>query len=615
MRYLGNKESIQNEIINLLEKKELLNNRYIFFDAFCGTGTISNAVKNYYDIKLNDNLKLATTFSNGRIIAQNCTFNVLGFDPINYFNTSKETLIGFFSKNYAPSLSNRMYFSDSNASRIDYFREQIEKWKNENLINSDEYCYLLGCLLESVSKVANVAGVYGAYLKTWDPRALKPIKFLPIETSKSVNAPNVLEIYNQNLIEIIKNVNCDILYLDPPYTKNKYSVQYHLLETLVRNDNPQISGITGGRHFENVSDNWSKEYSVEVEFNYIIKNTKAKHIILSYSSDGLMSKDYIINILKRYGKTETLEVVEFSYKKYRNYKTTSDDDHFEYLFYIEKKPQSEVTYYCPLNYMGGKTNIIEYIKPHLTPKKTLIDLMSGGFNVGINGVGFDTYIYNDINFIVKNLICMFKETDTVQLLKKIDSIIKTYNLSKHSKEPYLHYRKEYNKELQYREDKYVYLYTLILYGFQQQIRFNSKYEFNNPIGESGYNECIKEKIVSYSSRLKEMSVIFYSKDFEFFIDKIDNNTLVYIDPPYLITLGSYNDGKRGFNGWSEKEELRLIDFLNRIKETNCKIVISNILEYKGKENIYLKKWINENNATVSNIETRGRKEVLVIYEA
>ena len=82
-----------------------------------------------------------------------------------------------------------MYFSDYNAGRIDYFRFQIEEWKLNNQINDGEYCYLLGCLLESVSKVANVAGVYGAYLKQWDPRAIKNIKFLPIESTVSENAP------------------------------------------------------------------------------------------------------------------------------------------------------------------------------------------------------------------------------------------------------------------------------------------------------------------------------------------------------------------------------------------------------------------------------------------
>lgn len=616
MRYLGNKESILDKIIELLDRKNLLSSRgeqkarKIFFDAFCGTGTVSNGVKNFFDIVINDNLKFAETFSYGRIIAQNCKFGALKFNPIEFFNSNKITRNGFFSKNYAPSQSSRMYFSDFNAGRIDYFRGQISEWKNANLINADEENYLLGCLLESVSKVANVAGVYGAYLKKWDPRAVKKIVFLPIETTKSENEPKILSSYNSNIADIIEKVDCDILYLDPPYTKNKYTVQYHILETLIKNDEPEIKGITGARDMSFASDAWSKKYFVEVEFEKIIRKTKARHIIFSYSSDGILSVDFIQNVLKRYCKTESIELQKIPYKKYRNTKTFSTNEHFEYIFYAEKKPQNEVVYCCPLNYMGGKSNVIDFIKPHLTGKKILLDIMGGGFNIGANSFGFEKYVYNDTNFIVKDLIQMFKNSDTAPLLKKIDDIIKKYNLTKRGKTEYLAYRKEYNTALKNSKDKNIYLFTLILYGFQQQARFNSNYEFNNPVGESGYSDSIKEKIVSFSSRLKEMNVEFFSKDFSEFKSLIDENTLVYVDPPYLITLGSYNDGKRGFNGWNEETEKRLINFLDEIKNAGCKILVSNILEYKGKTNKFLSDWILKNNVAVENITIRGRKEIL-----
>lgn len=615
MRYLGNKESILENIINLLRSKNLLNKRYKFFDAFCGTGTVSDGVKNYYDIIINDNLKLATTFASGRVMGQTCEFNKLGFDPVDFFNKSDKTFDGFFSKNYSPSLSKRMYFNDFNAARIDYFRKTIEDWKNESLINDNEYCYLLGCLLESVSKVANVAGVYGAFLKKWDPRAVKNIKFLKIDSNKSENCPSLVEKYNKNINEIIGDVDCDILYLDPPYTKNKYTVQYHILETLIRNDNPELHGVTGCRSMNFASDNWSKPFHVEAEFEETIRKTKAKHIILSYSSDGIMSKEFISCLMKRYGYEDTFTLIEIPYKKYRNYKTNSDDEHYEYIFYIEKKPISEVIYYCPLNYMGGKSNVIEFIKPHLNGKSKLIDLMSGGFNVGINGIKFNSYYYNDTNFFVKGLVEMFKNEDTPTLLGKIEKIIKKYNLQKHSKEEYIKYRDEYNFKFASSKDKFIYLYTLILYGFQQQIRFNSDHEFNNPVGESGYNDSIKEKIVSFSAKIKSLNIEFYSMDFEKIESIVDKDSLVYIDPPYLITLGSYNDGKRGFNGWNDKQEERLIDFIDRIKTKNCKILISNILDYKGKENHRLKKWIADNHPNVNKITIRGREEVLVVYES
>lgn len=158
----------------------------------------------------------------------------------------------------------------------------------------------------------------------------------------------------------------------------------------------------------------------------------------------------------------------------------------------------------------------------------------------------------------------------------------------------------------------MYLYVVILYGFQQQIRFNSNYNFNNPVGESGYSDSIKEKIVSFSRRIKEMDVDFYEGDFESIENLITSDSLIYVDPPYLITLGSYNDGKRGFNGWSENDETRLLSLLSRLHDKGCKIVISNILEHKGKRNEKLAAWVSEHDVEIHNIEVRKRKECLIV---
>lgn len=84
-----------------------------------------------------------------------------------------------------------MYFTAENAGRIDFFRSSIEEWKDNNQISRTEYFYLLACLLESVSDVANVAGVYGAYLKHWDVRATKSIRSMFITYYKDLGTRNV----------------------------------------------------------------------------------------------------------------------------------------------------------------------------------------------------------------------------------------------------------------------------------------------------------------------------------------------------------------------------------------------------------------------------------------
>ena len=176
-------------------------------------------------------LKWCVIYTRGRVCANDCDFKNLGFDPFEYFNSNSKSVKGFFYRTYSPGASKRMYFTPENAARIDYFRTTIEKWKQSNLITENEYAFLLASLIESVSVVSNTAGVYGAFLKHWDSRANKKIEFKKVAFNPSSN--NEAEFLNSKIEDVVSEVNCDILYLDPPYTQNQYGTQYHLLETLV----------------------------------------------------------------------------------------------------------------------------------------------------------------------------------------------------------------------------------------------------------------------------------------------------------------------------------------------------------------------------------------------
>lgn len=612
MRYIGNKEKILKEIEEVVVSNKLNEKCTSFCDAFSGTSTVGEYFKDTFQIIANDNLYLSYVISNAKLNTPNGKYIKLGLNPFEYFNSTEEDLKGFIYKNYSPGgAAGRMYFSEANAKKIDFIRWKIEQWKEEQKISDSEYYFLIASLLESVSKVANVAGVYGAYLKKWDPRAIKKMKFIPVDTKKkNVKAHNY--IYNEKVEKFIDQIQGDILYLDPPYTKNQYSVQYHLLETIAKYDNPEIKGVTGSRDTSNQTSAFSKAGEVHIEFEKIIAKANFKYIIVSYSSAGIMSKEYIESVLKRYGKEETYKFKKFTYRKYLNHKAEKEGEHFEYIFYIEKKEKEKINYYSPLNYMGGKSEMMEFIKEY-SPRniRRVIDVFGGGFNVGIN-YNVPEIIYNDCNYKVKELIKMFKETDTLEIYKYLTTMIKKYKLEKGQKEQYTKVREIYNKpEPPIRDPKLLYL--LILYGFQQQIRFNSNLEYNNPVGQSGFNDKIFEKLVSFSREIKQKNITFMSEDFEYLAEFVDEGTFFYCDPPYLITLGSYNDGKRGFNGWNENDEIRLLKFLKKIHDNGGKFMLSNVLEHKGKTNEILKKWIETNKFKL--IEYKGkskRKEVIVI---
>lgn len=618
MRYLGNKESIIPDIKKLLEDKNIFRDDMTFFDAFCGTGTVSDAFKDKYNLIINDNLEWSVVYAKGKINSSKCKFEKLGFDPIEYFNSNNKVEHGFIYDNYTPGGSERMYFTAENGERIDYFRKTIEEWKKGDLLNDEEYCYLLSCLIESVSDVANTAGVYGAFLKKWDNRAKKGIIFDKVD-SKDVSPKDVIS-FNNKIENIIEDIECDILYLDPPYTQNQYGTQYHLLETIIKDDSPSISKITGSRSTSPMRSEWSKEYKVNILFDKILAKTKAKHIVLSYSTDGLMSKDFIEASMKRYGKAETFECRKISYKKYNNWKSGKGKEHFEYLFYIEKKNINEVIYESPLNYIGSKAKIINNIKMEAPNKfDKIIDLFGGGFNVGVN-FNAKTVIYNDINYLVEEIIRSFKENDTYKYIQYMKKVINKFNLEKGNKESYIQAREYYNTLPKDKKDPKL-LFTIILYGFHQQIRFNSKYEFNNPSGIRWFNDKILEKMISFSRRLKENEYIFMSKDYINIEDVVDEKTFVYMDPPYKLTVGTYNDGRRGFNGWDDELEKQLCDFADKLTAKNIPFMLSYVIEHNGKRNVEIEKWINNKGyrlielGGILGISGSRRKEVLILnYE-
>ncbi len=613
MRYIGSKVKIVDQIENLIVSLKIDKENYTFFDAFSGTATVGNHFKDKFKIIANDNLYSSFVITQAKLNTPDMEFSKLGINPFELFNDETKQLKGFIYNNYSLGGSDRMYFSKENAARIDYIRTKIEDWYINGKIDSKEYYYLIACLLESISKVANVAGVYGAYLKKWDPRAIKPIKFINVEMENN-NSKFENEVYNEKIEELINDVSGDILYLDPPYTKNQYSIQYHLLETIALYDNPEIKGKTGARDTSNLTSDFSKAGNVHVEFEKIIARANFKHIIMSYSSDGIMSKEYIESVLKRHGKPETLKFKKIEYKRYLNSRA-KNTEHYEYLFYVEKN--DDVNYASPLNYIGGKADMVDFFKRN-APKniERFIDIFGGGFNVGIN-FECEQLIYNDCNFKVRELLEMFKNEDTAEIYKYIEKMIKKYKLEHGAKEPYLKIRELYNNTpIEKRNPKLLYL--LVLYGFQQQIRFNSSYDYNNPVGQAGFNDKLAEKLISYCRNLKEKNVSFYSKDFVEMEEYINDNTFIYVDPPYLITLGSYNDGKRGFNGWNEEEEIRLLKYLEKLNKKGIKFMLSNVLYHKDKRNDLLIRWIEKNKFKVIEYDGKARKnrnEIIVVnYE-
>lgn len=239
--------------------------------------------------------------------------------------------------------------------------------------------------------------------------------------------------------------------------------------------------------------------------------------------------------------------------------------------------------------MGGKFKLLPQIIELLPDNiNTFVDLFGGGFNVGSN-VNAQKIIYNDKCAPVKAILKCFYKNTTDYCLNTIDSYINEYELTKDNNEGYLIFRSDYNNS----DNKSpLMLYTLICYAFNNQIRFNSKGDFNMPFGKnrSSFNPSLRQKFIDFCENLHNKNCIFTSLDFRdamFFIQShYGENDFIYCDPPYFNSTASYNEQQ----GWTEDDENSLLKILVECNNKSIKWALSNNL----KTNPKLKDWAGKN---------------------
>jgi adenine-specific DNA-methyltransferase len=310
MNYIGSKYKLINFIQGAIQSvagKDL--SKKIFCDLFAGTGIVGRAFKT----------------SAGKIIANDCEYYSYVLNK-NYIENhieipEKQEYIdelnrlplidtGFVYQHYClGGGSGRQYFSDYNGKKIDAIRQQIEQWANTGKIDESRYYFLLASLLESADKLANTASVYGAFLKHLKKSAQKELILEPAHFEVNDNTHLV---FNEASNALIKKIEGDILYLDPPYNSRQYGANYHLLNTIAKYDDFVPNGKTGLRKYQKSA--WCCAGKIENEFNDLLKNAKFQYVFLSYNNEGLMPMETIKAIMSQYGH---YDLVSTDYQRFK----------------------------------------------------------------------------------------------------------------------------------------------------------------------------------------------------------------------------------------------------------------------------------------------------------
>ena len=251
---------------------------------------------------------------------------------------------------------------------------------------------------------------------------------------------------------------------------------------------------------------------------------------------------------------------------------------------------------------------------------TFVDLFGGAFNVGIN-VKADHIIYNDIINYLSELFEYWSNTDIKEINSYIDKTIIENNLSATNADSFLAFREKYNKTKDIRD-----LFILVCYSFNYQMRFNNKHQYNSSFGKeaSTMNDSIRNNLNRFVEKLHSGNYTFCNKNFdEFDFSDFDSNDFVYCDPPYSIGTGVYQDGKRGFNGWSKEDDKKLFAILDELNEKDVKFAMSNVFENKGLRNEELIEWskkykvhhlrMNYNGANYQRKESKSDEVLITNY--
>lgn len=242
----------------------------------------------------------------------------------------------------------------------------------------------------------------------------------------------------------------------------------------------------------------------------------------------------------------------------------------------------------PLNYVGGKFKLLPQLLP-LFPAKLnrFVDLFCGGGNVAVNVSAKKIYCVDKQEQVIDFLEAC-KQIPSEYMLEKIDALICKYGLSKTNKEGYYKLRDYYNAG----NRSWDVFYTLVCYSFNNQIRFNSKGEFNMPFGKnrSSFNPALRSKFIEFVDAVKTINISFSTSDFrELNYKELGKDDFVYADPPYRISCATYNDG----GGWTETDDIDLFNLLDYLDKHGIRFALSNVIMNNGRWNELLAEWSNK----------------------
>jgi adenine-specific DNA-methyltransferase len=302
IKYLGSKRTLLPLIVQTIQN---LGDVESVVDLFSGTSRVGHALKGAgFKVLSNDLNTYAATLARCYVQAD----SNLAEEATAHLKTleSLAPKPGYFTQQFC---QNSRFFQPENGEKVDAMREAIAEWE----LSEEMEAVLLTALMEAADRVDSTTGVQMAYLKQWAKRAHKPLqlrlpKLLPRAAAGKGKA------HQMEALEAARQLRADVVYLDPPYNQHKYMGNYHIWESLVRWDKPEVYGIACKRvDVRERKSAFNSKPKFRAHFEELVQAVDCLHLVLSFSNEGYLSKDDMLEILAQRGE---VRVIETDFKRY-----------------------------------------------------------------------------------------------------------------------------------------------------------------------------------------------------------------------------------------------------------------------------------------------------------
>lgn len=369
--YIGNKRSLLPFIkqgVEIVQKE--LNKEFLHcFDVFSGSGIVSRFLKSYASSITTNDLETYAKIISSCYLSNKSSINFDELEKIhselvksttNEISTCElnNSCPGFVSELYAPKdednvqFGERCFYTPYNAKYIDIMRQKIT-----DEVPAELQKFFIAPLLSEVSVHANTAGIFKGFYKNSrtgkgqfggnGKNALERIKGkieLPLPIFSNFECPSYVFqedantlILDEMLYNHLPEKEFDLAYIDPPYNQHPYGSNYFMLNLIANYQRPdceKISRVSGIPKDWNRS-SFNRKRDAAESFTNLVSSLRAKYLMVSFNSEGYISKNEMINILEKVG---TVTVLDISYNAFKGSRNLKNRDIYvsEYLFIVKK---------------------------------------------------------------------------------------------------------------------------------------------------------------------------------------------------------------------------------------------------------------------------------------